>query len=96
MTLWTSAEAADHLRLKGAKRARTAKRLLLDMGVLPIPLGRGRSLGDRWRPQEVEAALDKLRGKIAQPEPRCAPYVSIVGRDIKEVVRELTSPATRQ
>jgi len=94
MHLWTSAEAAEYLGIKGANGARTAKRLLLDMGVRPFPLGRGRGLGDRWRPQEIEEALDKLRGKIVQPEPRRAPYVSIVGRSLKEVVRELTNTRT--
>lgn len=96
MTLWTSEEAADFLRLKGPKRASIAKRKLLEWGVLPIAMGRGRGLGDRWRPNEVEAALDKLQGKIVQQGPRRDTFVSVVGRDLKEVIRELTNPPPRQ
>jgi len=91
--LLTTAEAAAHLRLK---KPSTAKRKLLALGVRPISLGRGRGLGDRWRPQEIEEALDRTRGENAQETPRRAQKGMILGRDVSTLVRELTAASPRQ
>lgn len=80
----------------GIKKPLTAKRKLLELGVLPIPLGRGRHMGDRWEPEEVMAALDGLRHKAAPKQQRYGKLGLIVGRNLNDLVRELTAPTPRQ
>jgi hypothetical protein len=94
MNLWTTTQAAEHL---GILKARTAKRKLLEFGVRPISMGRGRGMGDRWRPQEIEAALDKLQGQQGmKAAPRHGKLGLIIGRDISELIRDLTSSSPKQ
>lgn len=96
MNLWTTEQVADYLQIKGCKRKATAKRKLLSWGVYPVSLGRGRGLGDRWKPQEIQDAVTRAQSK---PEP--GPSVNtlsrpISGRPIAEVVLELTSHGRAQ
>jgi hypothetical protein len=90
MNLWTTAEAAEHLRIKKHK---IAKRKLMEWGVCPISMGRGRGMGDRWRPAEVEAALDRQQGQGAAPRVQCrSKHSMILGRDMAALIQELTAP----
>lgn len=92
MNLWTTEQAADFLQIKGSKRKQTAKRILLSWNVYPVPMGRGRGLGDRWKPQEIEDAVSRAQAK---PEPKraaCSLSRPISGRPINDVMRELTGP----
>ena len=94
MNLWTTARAAEFL---GILKPKTAKRKLLEWGVQPISMGRGRGMGDRWRPQDIEAALDKLQGKQGiKAAPRHGQLGMIMGREVSDLLRELTSTTVRQ
>lgn len=68
-----------------------ARNWLRRMGVPGIDLGRGRGLGLRWSPLDIEEALLRMR---AGPKPKAKPpklpkQRLIVGRSVAEIMADL-------
>ena len=61
--LWSAARIAQELDLASPKAARS---LMAALGVTAIYLGPGRGRGYRWKPDEIERALDAR--KVGEPE----------------------------
>ncbi len=92
--LFTTREAAEYLRLKSA---RAAKRRLIEIGVRPFSFGPGRGRGDLWRRTEIDDALESTRTAKAGEPPRVRRNSpGIMGRDINELIRELTEMKTNR
>lgn len=67
-----------------------ARNWLRRMGVPDIDLGRGRGLGLRWSPLDVESALLKMRESAKpKPKPKLPTQRLIVGRTTAEILADL-------
>lgn len=61
--LWSAARIAQELDLASPKAARS---LMASLGVTAIFLGPGRGRGYRWRPNDIQRALDAR--EVGKPE----------------------------